>query len=90
MTMKKLTIIANPNMSREVCVDGTVLPVGVELTVSDTVASLFIPAVECLVGYFVANDAAVSELPTTGISDGSYVFIMSTQSLKFLSGGAWV
>lgn len=95
--MRKLTIIAGS----QVC--GTVkvvvkengersvytLPVGVELTVSDAVCEAAVQQCNCLVGYFVANAAAVYELPVSGIADGSYCFIMGTGDVKFLSAGAW-
>ena len=65
------------------------LPVGIELTVSDAVADAASKQYICQVGYFVSDETAASALPTAGIADGSYCFIMNTGAVRFLSGGTW-
>lgn len=95
--MQKLTIITGSKMCGSVDVivkengEKTVysLPVGIEQTVSDAVAQAAVKQCECLVGYYIADEAAAADLPTTGIADGSYCFILSTGDIRFLSAGAW-
>lgn len=95
--MTKLTIITGSQVCGTVDVavkengERTVysLPVGVELTVSDAVAQAAIQQCECLVGYFVSDEAQAAALPTAGIADGSYCFIMNMGAVRFLSGGTW-
>lgn len=95
--MTKLTIVAGDQICGTVEVTARednektvyVLPVGVELTVSDAVAQAAIQQCDCLLGYFVADETAASALPTAGIADGSYCFIMNSGNVKFLSDGAW-
>ncbi len=95
--MTKLTIITGSQVCGTVDVavkengERTVysLPVGVELTVSDAVAQAAVQQCDCLVGYFVADETAVAALPTAGIADGSYCFIISTGDVKFLCNGVW-
>lgn len=95
--MTKLTIITGAQVcgTVEVAVkengERTVysLPVGVELTVSDAVARAAAQQCDCLVGYYLTDEAALSTLPVAGIAEGSYCFIMSTGDVKFLSDGMW-
>ena len=95
--MTKLTIITGAQVCGTVDVavkengERTVysLPVGVELTVSDAVAQAAVQQCDCLVGYFVSDEAQEAALPTAGIADGSYCFIMNTRAVRFLSGGTW-
>ncbi len=95
--MKKLTIITGNKCSGEVQVKVTEngektiysIPVGVELTVSDSVAQAAIGQYDCLVGYYEQDETAVSALPVSGIADGSYCFCMKTGAVKFLNDGAW-
>lgn len=95
--MTKLTIITGMQVcgTVEVAVkengETTVyqLPVGVELTVSDALAQAAAQQCNCLLGYFVSDESAATSLPTAGIADGSYCFIMQTGDVKFLSDGAW-
>ena len=95
--MQKLTIITGAQVCGTVDVvvkengERTVysLPVGMELTVSDAVAQAAVQQCECLLGYFVADAAAVAGLPTAGIADGSYCFILNTGEVRFLSDGEW-
>ena len=65
------------------------LPVGIELTVSDAVAAAAAKEYSCTMGYFITDGTAMSALPTAGIAEGSYCFIMSTGDMKFLSAGQW-
>lgn len=95
--MTKLTIITGSQVCGTVDIavkengERTVysLPVGVELTVSDAVAQAAIQQCDCLLGYFVADETALADLPVAGIADGSYCFIMDSGNVKFLSDGAW-
>ena len=95
--MTKLTIITGAQVCGTVDVavkengERTVysLPVGVELTVSDAVAQAAVQQCDCLVGYFVSDEAQALALPTAGIADGSYCFIMNTGAVQFLSDGTW-
>ena len=95
--MQKLTIITGSQVCGSVDVvvkengERTVysLPVGIEQTVSDAVAQAAVKQCECLVGYYIADASSVAGLPTTGIADGSYCFILSTGDVRFLYAGAW-
>ena len=95
--MTKLTIITGSQVCGTVDVavkengERTVysLPVGVELTVSDAVAQAAVQQCECLLGYYVSDADKVAALPTSGIADGSYCFIISTGDVKFLCNGEW-
>ncbi len=95
--MTKLTLIAGRKCSGEAEVTVSengekstyLLPVGVELTVSDAVAQAAAKQYECLLGYYVKDENSLSSLPTDGIAQGSYCFVMQTGIVKFLSDGAW-
>ena len=95
--MTKLTIITGSQVCGSVDVEvkengeRTVysLPVGVELTVSDALAQAAVQQCDCLIGYFVSDEANAAALPTAGIADGSYCFIMNTGEVRFLCDGAW-
>lgn len=65
------------------------LPVGIELTVSDAVADAASKQYICQVGYFVADEEMCASIPTSGIADGSYCFVLQTGAIHFLSNGAW-
>lgn len=93
--MTRITIIANGKTAGEAAVTVapgvTVrLPVGVEIAADDTLAAAATAQYDCLAGFFAADETAAGAIAATGIAEGSYVFVMSTQRLKFLSGGAWV
>ena len=95
--MTKLTIITGMQVcgTAEVVVkengEKTVytLPVGVELTVSDAVAQAAVQQYECMVGYFLKGTGEIQSLPTKGIAQGSYCFVLSTGDVRFLSDGTW-
>lgn len=95
--MVKLTIITGTQVCGTVEVNvnengektSYTLPVGVELTVSEAVAQAAVREYACQVGYYVGSEDAVGTLPTEGIADGSYCFVMNTGRVLFLSAGAW-
>ena len=104
--MKKITVIAGDGGTQCVNVTNTttetvggktvtktvnyVIPVGVEIAVDDDLFDAAVSQYQCRCGFFVDSEEDIDDLPTTGIADGSYAFVMNGQTVKFLSGGAWV
>ena len=104
--MKMITVPANENGTERVCVNKTVIhageelteektvtyriPAGVEIAVDDDLFDAAIQQYHCRAGFFVDSEDDIADLPTSGIADGSYAFVMDGQTVKFLSNGAWV
>ena len=95
--MQKITIITGKQACGTVEVtvreDGEktvyTLPVGVEIAVSDALAQAVVKQCACPVGYIVRTTEEADALPTDGIADGSYCFVITTGEIRFLADGSW-